>query len=47
MLYIDPFIYDFLLFIHLFVLMVGMIYGASKFFAWFLNEIFDLKGIRK
>jgi hypothetical protein len=41
--YIDPFIYAIFWFIFLYILMVGLVFWLAKGFAWFLNEVFDLK----
>ena len=41
--FIDPFTKEILLFIHLIVLMFALVYYSGVAFAYFLNEVFDLK----
>lgn len=42
LLYIDDFIYQIIITIHLLVLMFGLVYVSGKLWAYFLNKIFEV-----
>lgn len=41
--YIDQFTYDILLFTHLLILMIALVWGSGKFWVWFIKQVFDIK----
>ena len=39
--YIDEFIYQIFITIHLLILMFGLVYGSGRLFSYFLNKLFE------